>query len=424
MSMPSYVSAAVLEPEGCSLDLYYAVYFPIDALTIYFDGAIGAVEHPIAAIYEGDKPVAIGKISIENYVGKKRTQGYANVVFETPLYLPKGKEYVLVVPKDEIFSETDPSVTNDELRYEFIVPEAVFFSGASIDDGATVMQEEYICFHFCTETEPIEGKTATLYREGVPVRSYTPDVGWDWNLGQAWVYLSGEFLGDEIKFEAGINYHLVLPEGSVSARLRTDIVNEEASVSFIGGCEDFSEPLQFIGCSVSENESDDVIGEVEFVYDNEIILCGTPKIQLVEDKFTVCNEVTPKLTQQRRKWVLSADFEAFPLAADKEYEIVIPESTVVTAKGDVVVNRRNVIPVGRSGVQNIVKGDSTELIVAGNGLHISRISSGSEVEVYSVEGAVIYSGVADSSEMSVDLPGRGIYIVTINGSPHKLISEP
>ena len=42
---------------------------------------------------------------------------------------------------------------------------------------------------------------------------------------------------EEIRFEKGVNYKLVLPAGSVHARFRDDIVNEKAVFNFVGGYE-------------------------------------------------------------------------------------------------------------------------------------------------------------------------------------------
>lgn len=68
---------------------------------------------------------------------------------------------------------------------------------------------------------------AVLLRDDVEIGSFPVSVTYDWGLGQAMVGFSSDY-----SFDDGARYTLVLPEGSVSSRYRSDITNEEERVCF------------------------------------------------------------------------------------------------------------------------------------------------------------------------------------------------
>lgn len=143
------------------------------------------------------------------------------------------------------------------------------------------------------ETAPVDGGKAILLREGVPVREYDCDVSWDWNLGYA-----GIDFGENINFENGVRYSIQLPAGSTSALYRTDIVNEEAIVNFIGGYTEPVKPIQYTWCSLFDNHTTDVLGEVKFYYDRPIAL---PQIRLSSLTSRMKISQSRKLYRQFRK---------------------------------------------------------------------------------------------------------------------------
>lgn len=144
------------------------------------------------------------------------------------------------------------------------------------------------------ETAPVDGAKAILLREGVPVREYYCDVSWDWNLGYA-----GIDFGENINFENGVRYSIQLPAGSTSALYRTDIVNEEAIVNFIGGYTEPVKPIQYTWCSLFDNHTTDVLGEVKFYYDRPIALSANPIIKLnIENENLTVKEVVPTISEE------------------------------------------------------------------------------------------------------------------------------
>lgn len=223
------VSASGLIPEQCTIG-DRPVCYPIVDIGFTFDGSISITENSTATVFSDGHPVATGVLSCSNYVGKERIQGTAVITFESPLLLPKGKTYHLVVLEGVIYREGKPDITNEKLEVEFSVPSTLGQATPTVEEGSVIERKDRIGFFFGFETAPVDGAKAILLREGVPVREYDCDVSWDWNLGYA-----GIDFGENINFENGVRYSIQLPAGSTSALYRTDIVNEEAIVNFIGG---------------------------------------------------------------------------------------------------------------------------------------------------------------------------------------------
>ena len=167
--------------------------------------------------------MATGVITSDTYMEK----GIALVTFEK-LVLPKGKSYKLEIPAGAIFLKSAPDVKNGDLKFDFEVPEKIISTDCSVKSGSSVETEEHIWFYYGTETEPVGSPTMTLYREGVPVRTFDAHVGWGLEPGAG---ICDFGMKDEILRKAS-NYSLVMPEGSLSPRFRTDITNEETRVDF------------------------------------------------------------------------------------------------------------------------------------------------------------------------------------------------
>lgn len=416
--LPLKCLATGLVPEQCSLETRPVVFYPIETIRFTFDGAIQALEGSVATIFMEDNSVATGTISFSNYVGSKRTQGAVDVLFDEPLVLPKGKKYTLVVPKDVIWLQSSPETTNDELRVDFEVPETLGLTDPSIEEGAIISSENRIGFYFGTEIAPINNPEIMLYREGLLVRTYPCDVSWDWDLGYA-----GVDFGERINFEAGVKYTLKLPEGSVSALHREDITNEEATVNFTGGYTEPVQPIEYVWCSLYDNHPEDILGEVHFYYDQEIALSHDAKLQLVTDDADIVKEVTPTLSTLNGQWVLTADFGNFPLETGKGYSVVIPEGTLVTPDGDVVVNSRNVTDVGNTNGICQTVGKNATLSISKGMLTIKGIEVGAKIKIFSIDGKMVKCATATSESISMCLPDGGIYILSVHGKVYKIIVE-
>jgi len=417
LTFPLRGYASGLVPEQCTIG-DRPVYSPIIEIGFTFDGAIGVAENSVATIYSDGQPVETGALSCSNFVWEKRTQGTALISFETPLLLPKGKAYSLVVPEGAIFKEGNPDISNERLSVDFVVPATLEHTYPSIEDGSTVEYAQRIGFYFTTETAPVEGREIILYRESVPVRAYPCDVSWDWDLGYA-----GVDFGERINFEAGVRYSLLLPEGSVSALNRADIVNEQVSIDFIGSYEEPQPYIRYVWCSLYDNHPDGVLGEVMFFYDREIALSCNPKVQLTVDDKTVVKEVVPVLSFQNGQWVLTADFEGFPLVDGKGYSVVIPEGTIVTPDGDVAVNPHSVMSVGGGSAVGYMESAGPKITISNGQLRVEGLICGTKVTVCSIDGCIFYSAAAGSDNISIHLPQRDAYILSIDGKAVKIINN-
>ncbi len=415
--MPLAAKASGLEPAYCSLTTYNQMIFrPITDIWLYFNTHIIVDDNAVGTIYCGDEIVFQEKFVADNSSAKS---GQAIFSSEEPILLPKGKSYRFVMPAGVIKKKDAPTESIDELVYTFEIPEYLPQEYTSIDENAIIDKEDRIGFYFGTETAAVEGGEMTLLREGVAVRSYPCEVSWDWDLGYAGV----EF-GKDMTFEKGVRYTLRMPEGVVSSLYRSDIVNAAAEVSFIGGYTEPVEYLHYVWCSLYDNHPSDVLNEVRFYYDRAIVLAENPAVQLCEESSgNVVKTVVPTLSTSEGRWVVTADFEGTPLAAGKGYSIVIPEGTIISEDGDVVVNTRNVMEIDRNGSVSAIETDAP-VIKAGKGvITIEGVAAGADVKLFAADGRMVYSATAKAESFAITTPAPGIYIVAINGVAHKVAAN-
>ena len=409
------VFASGLVPEQCTIG-DRPVCYPIVDIGFTFDGAIATVENSTATVFLDGQPIETGVLSCTNYTRKKRTQGTAVITFESPLILPNGKSYRLVVPEGVIFREDNPDVSTEEIGIEFSIPPTIGPAKPSVEEGSIVENAKRIGFYFGVETAPVENGKVMLLREGVPVREYDCDVSWDWDLGYA-----GIDFGEKINFENGVRYSVLLPEGSISALYRPDIVNKEAVVSFIGGYTESVKPIQYIWCSLYDHHPADVLGEVKFFYDLPIALSANPLIQLyIENENLIVKEVVPTISRENEYWVLTADFEDTPLVSEEGYSIIIPEGTLVTEEGDIVVNQRNVMTLGNSSGVSDIKDSNHNITVVNGMISIDNAFNGNHVILYSLDGQVVYSAKSNGRTVQIPIKATGLYLLSIDGETYKI----
>lgn len=402
-----------LVPEVCTIG-DRPVYFPIESVRFIFSCSIEVVPGSEAFIYCGSSPVASGVLSASNYSGATSTEGTALVSFDEPLVLPKGNSYRLVVPAGSIFSSACPSDSNSELSVPFEVPATLGSARPSVSSGSILTGERSLGFYFGTETAlAVDDGTITLLREGVPVRSYPCSVSWDWDLGYA-----GADFGEELKFESGVVYTLQLPPGIVRSLYRSDITNEYAEVSFVGGYTAPVPPLDYVWCSLFEDFRGDVLDVVRFYYDRPVFLSTDPCVRLLEDGYPVL-EVTPTLSVESDKWVLSADFSGFSLDPGSCYSIVIPAGTLISESGDIVVNPHTEFPLDRTSslpdprISFPTVGFSSGCVV------LSGLRPGSDVRVFSPGGVLLFHQRVSSARVSVPV-SSGPLIVCVDGVTRKI----
>lgn len=400
-----------LTPQECSID-NKLVYEPINVINIKFAGHIDIAEDARAIITCGEKTIATGVFTSEAY----RKEGYAVIAFDN-LILPKGCSYKLEISEGAIYLQNNPTIKTENLKFGFEVPEKITGAECSVKNGSVVMSEKLIYFEYKTETEPIGNPIMTLYREGVPVRTLEAHVGWDWNLGQAYV----DF-GNGMNFEDGVNFSLVLPEGSLTPRFRTDITNEEARVDFVGGYTEPTEPINYVWCSLFDNHNNDVLDEVSFFYDQAVMLSPNPKIQLLDTDKKLIMEVTPILIEENGQWIVSCNFEGVKVPENGCY-IIIPEGTVISANGDVKVNATNSLGVNVTTGVGEVSTNDIEIKVSDRRLIIDNAPIGKIILVYSVDGKKVIDHLIFSKHLTLELPSKDIYIVSINGKAYKIATQ-
>lgn len=409
LSIPAYADGdETLTPRKCSIE-NKLVYEPINEVYITFASHIGIAKDAKATITCDGKTMATGVIGSYTY----KEEGIATIAFDK-IVLPKGKSYKLEIPAGAIYLEGTPTVKTGNLKFDFTVPEKITGAECTVENGSVVVTERSIWFYYKTETEPIGNPTMTLYREGVPVRTLKAHVGWDWDLGQ--VYAD---FGKEMNFEKGVHFSLVLPEGSLSPRFRTDITNEEARVDFIGGYTKPLESISYVWCSLFDNHNIDVIDEVRFFYNQAVVLSPNPKILLLNVDQTLIKEVIPVLTEENGQWVVSCNFGGVKVP-EKGCCITIPEGTVISANGDVVVNAKNTFDVNVTTKIGNVSNRNIEVKASDGRVVIDNAPIGGKLYVYSAEGKKVAERLVSSPRLTLELPSKGIYIVAINGKAYKV----
>lgn len=409
VALPGIAFAAPITLKSSTMPTQFVE--PLKWVSLTFDKAIEVCNNPQAYVRcNGD--IITKTISID--ASSNDSEGTLLLNFETQ-NLPKGKRYELVVPASTFIYDT--SQTNDEISVPFEIPESLGdIAGISVENGKVACTEMISCY-WKHEIQPVGSPQWILYRDDVPVRTYPVVVSNDWDLGEAYVPF-----GEKIKFEKGVRYKLVLPAGAVSAE-RNDITNNEVSIPFIGTYEEEIEPLTYSWCSLFEEHPSDAIGKVLFYYDMPIMLAEShSKIQLVRlTDNEVCKEVVPNLYEDSGKWILVADFGNYPLLPETGYSIVIPEGTIVTKCGDVIVNVRNVMPLTNENTGVSLFQNNGSFIIGDSCLEMNNLPNGTEWRILSTNGDVVKSGVSNDERVTVQIQQKGVYILSINGKSHKFV---
>lgn len=344
-------AASPLLPESCT-DGDRLFTRPLDEIDFYFDGGIKLLDSAKAVVICGGETVATAsRMEVSNYTSSKRTQGTLTIFFDGQI-LPKGKEYTLQVAAASIASETD-GTKNTEFAQSFSVPENLGPARFEVKDGVTIAKTSYYggglytCY-WGIETEAAGEPSFILYREGVAVREFPAYVTWDWDLGQAYPKVE-----EEMCFEKGVRYSLVLPAGSAHAMYRDDIINEEVVLNFIGGYEGTVPPLNYVWCSLFTDHSD-VLNIVTFTYDRPVHVAEGAKLQLWEiENNTLVKEAYAYLDIQANCWNICADFGGFQMQSETGYTFVIPEGAVIAEDGNPVVNPRHAIAMKAAAASKI-----------------------------------------------------------------------
>ncbi|MCH5221063.1 MAG: hypothetical protein J1F05_01885 [Muribaculaceae bacterium] len=391
------------------------VYYPVEAISYDFDAIIKVDDAAVATIYLGDEALATGKLTATNYVGAKSVQGTAIVSFDPALRLPKGNTYRLMIPDGAIYKNGQPTVCNDELAVEFEVPATIGEATPTISNGSAIKLATSIGFRYKTEVVAADGGEAVLYRNGVEVRRQACDTSRDVDFGYA-----GVDFGESIHFEDGVEYTLTLPAGSVCALYREDITNDEQSLTFLGAYTKELKHPAYYRCSLNE-ESTTTINEVSLYFDMPLNLLPEKMMVLYETdrRGSEKYEAQPTLKQAGSDWILTADFGALEIKSGKSYTVELPEGTVVTATGDILVNKTQSTQIGTSRLTDIEK-IGPSVAVVDNRIKISGVNVGATIEVIEANGRVIKKLISVSESLDLDIAGQGFYIVAIDNKSFKV----
>ncbi len=396
------------------------VYEPIEVIYLDFSVAIAISDGAKATITCDGERMAEGVITMSD----DRGHSQAAILFDKTI-LPKGKTYKLEVPSGAIYTQDQPAIAMDRYVTSFTVPEYITTRGCSIQEGDTVGYTNSISFYYNTETEPLGTPMATLYREGVPIKSVAVNITWDWELGQMHAHF-----GEYVDFEEGVHYTFTLPEGSMTPRFRTDITNAESSVNFIGGAAtppsgtpDLTPPLCFVKCSFSDGTTpSEILNEVYFYYNEPIKLSDDPKIQLFDcADMSLIKEVIPTLTHEDDWWIVACDFGGVRLPDDGAM-LTITAGSVLRAGGKKGQNFENTIritPTPQS--TDHVKADEPSIYGYNGQIIIDNAPMGEPVSVYAGDGGLIAKAVISAQPFVLSVEPSAVYVVSLLGRTYKVM---
>lgn len=323
-------------------------------------------------------------VDVSNYVGSKATQG--TVIFQFTKYnLPLGQSYVFGIDAGSIRAKNEPSLTNDELRVSFDVPADIGpahfdLTGHDLEHDPKIAKARSIWCYWGIETEPVGDPEFILYREDQEIGRYPANIGWDWDLGQAHV----DF-GEEMKFDRGVSYSLVLPAGSACGMWRDDLLNPEARLDFTGDYDPSEEPLHYT-CTV-EVKAPGLLYAVRFRFSDMPWPMPVPgaKMQLFhQESSSFVAEADLLVNHDVNCREIYADFGGFPLPEGNTV-IVIPEGALVTETGEGTQPCRGIsYTYGGAGVSGIVDDQAESGVLYDlRGIRVDRPRSG---EIYIRDG--------------------------------------
>lgn len=386
-------SMAALEngfaPEQCNIE---DKHFVRDLEFVYytFDGAIELTDIPSVYIVSGTDIVAYAdSYSVENYVGKKRTQGTLTAFFE-PLRLPLGQDYKVVLSPVTVRSGEDETVINSQYEATFTVPADLGPWNGCISENSVVTQTSSLTVFWGYETFPVGEPEFILLKEGAEIGRYPAYVTWDWDLGQAYAQF-----GEVLKFERDAHYTLLLPAGSVRT-YRDDIVNTEVRLNFIGGYEEPAEPEIRYKYVTFLTHPEGRIGMLGFVYDIPVEVREGGVFYLFNSECSqLVGEVPAWVNHDVNCFMVCADFSDIPIEPEVGYTIVIPDGTVYSSEDPERTNGREVYGVqGQSGIDAIGTDAESDAFAHGKAifdLYGHRVNNPVKGSVYIIEGRkVVY----------------------------------
>lgn len=394
---------------------YNYIHWNFQSMIFLFDDVnVAVAEDAVARLYHDDKIVAVAKLEVDNY-SSGRQQATVVADFEKEIVLPKGEKYVLLINHDLISSLSNPQITNDVILYEFEVMADI--GPCDPDFDQVVFNKPSIRIFWWIETEAVGESHGYIYRKDKMMLECPLDVTWDWNLG-----VSGMDFGKMIYFQKDVEYSFRIPAGSISSIYRSDITNNEVIVPFTGGYEIQSS----FKCVSYKRVTDDpeIIGKIRFVYDTKTHLTPYPLVRLYENGKIIA-EVEPTIENAASdlygRSILTVDFGDFRMDADKGYSVMVPEATVASEKWDMVVNDEYVINLTDISGLGAATVQQPKVELTGRDLILDGMVAGTDVRVVAMDGRTVAGTIATAGNLSLTLPGAGIYILSVGDMVRKIV---
>ena len=374
---PAMASALSFDPQNfvpynCTLDTVN--YMPLRNFCLDFhsekkglvklaEGAKGRIEYVNNVTYlMAELPLKL------RYYDSTETDYRVDTDLQDVLKLPTGLTYSFVLPAgsllyaDEV-TATDVPLTNEEIRYEFRVPQYIEFHPAHTELVSSIASASTLEYGWNTETaKGYSLATVELYREDAMLAHVPFNVDWDWQWGQTYVDLESVF-GKPINFENGVEYSVRFPKGVVVSTWRDDIGNRAFAHRFTGAyqTDEPIEKLNYVWKSAdyqTDEKGYTKVGVVRFGFNREISLGYLPYVYLTvanydPTKIYICGNV-PTLAKEGDEWVLSVNFGNVIVDSALGIKVYIPKGTVVTCDTVLDCNDTEIINLENfSGVENV-----------------------------------------------------------------------
>lgn len=366
------VTEPSLRPISVSPSNDHPFTAPLEEVGFVFDRCIKLYDDASVTVRcDGEVVATAISLDVDNYEGETRRQGTLIARFDRQ-NLPKGKTYTLCLTQGSVGwveRYNDIQVVNMAYTYNVDVPDNLGAPYCEIKYSSTVKDSDSYALQlqYSYEIAPIGNPAFLFYRDGELIGEIPADVSWDWNLGQ----VSPRF-PEKTNFDFGVRYSLVLPAGSVSALHRSDIVNDEYDLSFVGHYQPSDAPLTYSWCSLFSDHTD-VLDEVSFTYSSPVGITEGAVIELYEgDCETLVKTAPAYLNTDVNCCLVCCDFGGFKMTSEKGYTIVVPDDAVyLLLHPDIKAAGGKIKVFGSAGIDPI---------------HISRDNSSDHSPLYDLSG--------------------------------------
>lgn len=415
-----------VELMGTSVTSHRSQYMrPVKHDYFSFKGKIALGENPKAFILCGNDTIA----EATQYIVCEACNGEMTITFDT-IYLDKGKSFVYHVAAGTVTRRDSSHIVNEAMDFPIYVPANL--GPYRADFEGKVLNHEVSSLGVDWPHEVALADTsakALLYREDVPIYEFNIRASWDWDIGSAGPDMKRRGDGfppiTNYRFEKGVRYRLEMPAGSICARLRGDIVNDEdIVVDFFGGWERTPFiPLDPEEVNIAAND-DGQLDSLAFSYNRRVQLTPADHgIELWEENGGTANmvkSVTPEIYYDRRGSRIKADFGSYKVNPDMTYYIKIPEATFVTQYENVVVNEPGYIPVGMS-AKGMVLGTDVKVERRGENIVIHGKDTPVNIAVYTIWGGRLFKQANATLPISIPMPKDQVHIVKVGERYYKVI---